>query len=147
MRNSQRVAAVACRILGDGKGARVGALLGEMRQQSRPIKPRDLGLIGSAHLRAKFESICVASESFCYKRAEVECDGVPYLAEAAFGYCPDGDDNRRIITGINWSVAIGSDPFRRLGAFDESLGYHSHKAAGRSPRADRRLFAPRVPAR
>ena len=34
---------------------------------------------------------------------------------------PEGDDDRRIITGINWSVAIGGDPFRRLGAFDESL--------------------------
>jgi hypothetical protein len=42
----------------------------EMRNQSRPIKPRDLGLIGAEHLRAKFKSIGVASESFCYKRAE-----------------------------------------------------------------------------
>jgi DNA topoisomerase VI subunit B len=107
---------------GDGAKLHVGALVKEMRNQSRPIKPRDLGLIGAEHLRAKFKSIGVASESFCYKRAEVEYEGVPYLAEAAFGYCPDRDDDRRIITGVNWSVAIGGDPFRRLGAFDESLG-------------------------
>jgi hypothetical protein len=34
-------------------------------------------LIGAEHLRAKFKSIIVASESFCYKRAEVEYGGVP----------------------------------------------------------------------
>ena len=62
---------------GDGDGARVGALLREMRQQSRPIKPRDLGLIGEAHLRAKFEEAGAAPESFNYKRLEIEHDGVP----------------------------------------------------------------------
>ena len=106
----------------DGEGARVGALLGEMCQRSRAIKPRDLGIIGEAHLRAKFERAGAAPESFNYKRSEIECDGVPYLAEAAFGYCPEGADERRIITGVNWSVAIGGDPFRHLGLYEESLG-------------------------
>jgi DNA topoisomerase VI subunit B len=107
---------------GDGEGARVGALLDAMRKQSRPVKPRDLGIIGEAHLRAKFESAGAAAESFSYKRSEIEHDGVPYLAEAAFGYCPEGADERRIITGVNWSVAIGGDPFRRLGDLGQSLG-------------------------
>ena len=57
-----------------------------------------------------------------YKRSEIECGGVPYLAEAAFGYCPEGADERRIITGVNWAVAIGCDPFRRLGDLGQSLG-------------------------
>jgi hypothetical protein len=100
----------------------VGALLDAMRKQSRPIKPRDLGIIGEAHLRAKFESAGAAPESFSYKRAEIEHDGVPYLAEAAFGYCPKGTHGRRIITAINWSPAIGGDPFRRLGDLGQSLG-------------------------
>jgi hypothetical protein len=69
---------------GDGEESRVAALLGAMRKQSRPIKPRDLGIIGEAHLRAKFESAGAAPESFSYKRSEIEHDGVPYLAEAAF---------------------------------------------------------------
>jgi Histidine kinase-, DNA gyrase B-, and HSP90-like ATPase len=106
----------------DGEGARVGALLGEMCQRSRAIKPRDLGIIGEAHLRAKFERAGAALESFNYKRSEIECGGVPYLAEAAFGYCPEGADERRIITGVNWAVAIGGDPFRRLGDLGQSLG-------------------------
>jgi hypothetical protein len=105
----------------DGEGARVDALLDAMCQRSRPIKPRDLGIIGEAHLRAKFESAGAAPESFNYKRSEIECDGVPYL-EAAFGYCPRGINERRIITGVNWSVAIGGDPFRRLGDLGQSLG-------------------------
>ena len=106
---------------GDGKNACVGALLCEMRRQSRSIKPRELGLIGDDHLRAKFESLGVATESFCYKKAEIEHDGVPYLVEAAFGYCPEGDDDRQILTGINWSVAIGGNSFRNLGVAGESL--------------------------
>jgi DNA topoisomerase VI subunit B len=107
---------------GDGEESRVAALLGAMRKQSRPIKPRDLGIIGEAHLRAKFESGGAAPESFSYKRSEIEHDGVPYLAEAAFGYCKNAVDERRIITGVNWSVAIGGDPFRRLGDLGQSLG-------------------------
>jgi hypothetical protein len=106
----------------DGEGARVGALLSEMKKQSRAIKPRDLGIIGEAHLRAKFERAGAAPESFNYRRSEIECHGVPYFAEAAFGYCPKGTDERRIITGVNWSVAIGGDPFRSLGDLGESLG-------------------------
>lgn len=53
---------------GDGEGARTAGLLDEMRNQSRPIKPRDLGIIGEAALRAKFESAGAAPESFSYKR-------------------------------------------------------------------------------
>jgi hypothetical protein len=45
----------------------------------------------------------------------------PYVIEAAFGYCPHGFDERRIITGINWSPSIGADPFRSLGDYGESL--------------------------
>jgi DNA topoisomerase VI subunit B len=107
---------------GVGDGARVGALLEEMRKQSRPIRPRDLGLIGEAHLRAKFEAAGAAPGSFAYKRSEIEHDGVPYLAECAFGFCPKGAARRRIITGINWSVSIGGDPFRHLGGPGQSLG-------------------------
>jgi hypothetical protein len=107
---------------GAGEGARVGALLSEMRKQSRPVKPRDLGIIREAHLRAKFESAGAAPESFSYRRSEIEHNGVPYLAEAAFGYCPKGINERQIITGINWSVAIGGDPFRSLGDLGQSLG-------------------------
>jgi hypothetical protein len=106
---------------GDGTSCRIDALLSEIRKQSRPLKPRDLGPIGKEHLTAKFESLGVAPETFDYRRAEFEHDGLPYLAEIAFGYCPNGASARRIITRINWSPAIGADPFRRLGPAGESL--------------------------
>jgi len=106
---------------GDGNGNRIAGLLAEMRKASRPVAPRDLGPIGKDHLAAKFESLGVAPETFDYRRTEFEHEGLPYLAEAAFGYCPEGADTRRVITGINWSVAIGADPFRQLGPAGESL--------------------------
>src|SRR5262249_43641795 len=36
----------------------------------------------------------------------------------SFGWCPDDENARRTITGVNWSPAIGN-PFR--GAYGESL--------------------------
>ena len=45
---------------------------------------------------------------------------MPDVIETAFGWCPDGANERRIITGVNWSPAIGN-PFRSLGPFGESL--------------------------
>jgi DNA topoisomerase VI subunit B len=116
----------------DGESARTAGLLAEMRKASRPIKPRDLGTIGKEHLAAKFTDLGVAPETFGYKRAEFEHKGLPYLAEVAFGYCPQGQGIRRIITGINWSVAIGADPFRHLGPAGESLdGILTNQRAGR----------------
>jgi hypothetical protein len=52
---------------------------------------------------------------FCSKRELINQTG------HGFGYCPNGPAHRRIITGINWSVSIGADPFRRLGPGGESL--------------------------
>ena len=99
----------------------IAKLLGAMQKHSQPIKPNDLGVIGKDHLRAKFEAAGVAPESFDYKKADLEHDGVPYLIEFAFGYCPNGQDARRIVTGVNWSVSVGSNPFRSLGTAGESL--------------------------
>jgi hypothetical protein len=47
-------------------------------------------------------------------------DGIPAVIETAFGYCPDGPSERRIVVGVNWSVGI-NNPFRQLGAFGQSL--------------------------
>ena len=78
--------------------------------------------VGVATAQFTLESAGAAPESFNYKKSEIEHDGVPYLAEAAFGYCPKGINERRIITGVNWSPAISGDPFRRLGDLGQSLG-------------------------
>jgi DNA topoisomerase VI subunit B len=88
-----------------------------------------LGAIGHAHLHAHIKAAGAAEESIEYKSAAFSHDGIPYLVEAAFGYCPKGQEKRssvkrKIITGINNSVAIG-DPFRDISDNDEyeqSLG-------------------------
>jgi hypothetical protein len=117
----------------DGTNSRVGELLELMKEASRAIKPRDLGVIGKEHLASKFAAAGAAPDSFDYRCAAFEHEGLPYVVEAAFGYCPSGPDERRIITGINWSPAIGADPFRSLGTYDESLSsILTEKRAGRS---------------
>ena len=105
---------------GAGNSAHVQALLAAMKAGSRPVKPKDLGLIGKECLLSRAIEIDVAPESFEYGWSEVEHDGSPYLIEVAFGYRPEVDGGRILITGINWSPAIGSNPFRVL-RFGESL--------------------------
>ena len=99
---------------------RIAKLLVSMQRHSRPVKPKDLGLIGKDHLAACFKAIGVEPATFKYQRAVGESEGLPEVIETAFGWCPNGENKRRIITGLNWSVAIGN-PFRSLGSYGESL--------------------------
>ena len=97
----------------------IAKLLDAMRQQSKPVKPQDLGLIGKDHFATRFEAAGADPRVFRYKRAFGETEGIPDVIESAFGWRPKGD-RRRIITGLNWSPAIGN-PFRSLGPYGESL--------------------------
>jgi len=45
---------------------------------------------------------------------------VPWVVETAFGWIPDDDRVRRLVTGVNWSPGI-INPFRELGSFGQSL--------------------------
>jgi DNA topoisomerase VI subunit B len=99
---------------------RTGKLLAEMQRHTKPVDPKRLGAIGQAHLCAKLEAEGAEPGTIQYKMATMVDSGIPYLIEAAFGWCPEADE-RSIVTGINWSVAIG-DPFRKLGLNGESLG-------------------------
>jgi hypothetical protein len=93
-----------------------------MQNESRAVKPRDLGVIGHDHVRANFESIGAASASFNYKRGETVVDGVPYLIEVAFGYCGRKTlGGRVIVTGLSCSPAL-IDPFRAIDEYGRSLG-------------------------
>jgi hypothetical protein len=40
--------------------------------------------------------------------------------ETAFAFCPNATE-RRMVIGINWSPAIGPNPFRELGPYRKSL--------------------------
>jgi DNA topoisomerase VI subunit B len=99
--------------------AAAGRLLAAMKEHSRPVKPKRLGVFGEDNLRRRFEATGCQPESFTYKKREGETDGIPWVQETAFGYCP-GAKSRRLVTGVNWSPGI-LNPFRELGRFGRSL--------------------------
>jgi hypothetical protein len=98
---------------------KVTKLLDAMKANSRPVKSQQLGLIGEAHLRARFEAHGCAMKSFKYTRTMAK-DGLPSVIEIAFAAKEDQFRNRRLVTGVNWSPGIGN-PFRQLGKQGESL--------------------------
>jgi hypothetical protein len=95
---------------GEPKIGEIESLLRALKAHSKPVKPQDLGLIGRDHLLARFSEVGVEGETFKYQKAVGEIDGLPWLVETAFGWCPT-IGSRRIIAGVNWSVAIGN-PFQ-----------------------------------
>jgi DNA topoisomerase VI subunit B len=118
---------------GDGNHDHARQLVEAMQKYSRPVAPKDLGLIGEDHLRKRFTEAGANEQTFKYKREFVAPgDGrVPQVVEMAFGYCPKGD-KRQIVAGVNWSPGI-SNPFRKLGPYGESLDtYLSEQRAGNS---------------
>jgi DNA topoisomerase VI subunit B len=100
--------------------AGIAKLLDAMKRHSRPVNPKDLGFIGKDHLAARFAAVGGNPETFRYHRAVGLADGIPDVIESAFAWCPNGVNQRRIITGVNWSPAIGN-PFRSLGSCGGSL--------------------------
>lgn len=98
---------------------RVINLLRAMQADSNPVKPAMLGVIGKEHFRRRFEAAGCEMESFEYRKVTDTTDGVPWVVETAFGWCPE-TESRRLITGVNWSPGI-INPFRELGAFGRSL--------------------------
>jgi DNA topoisomerase VI subunit B len=98
----------------------VTKLLEAVQENTKPVKPQDLGIIGREHFAAKFAAAGADPESFSYKKTLRDDDDSPAVIEVAFGYCPKGPPVRRIITGVNWSVGINI-PFRSLGYYGKSL--------------------------
>jgi DNA topoisomerase VI subunit B len=100
----------------------VEAILTAMKAESRPVKPDMLGIIGKQHFEMRFAEAGYEMETFDYRREMAVDDGVPWVLESAFGYCPGTEEDehkhsgRHLITGINWSPGI-INPFRTLGRF------------------------------
>jgi DNA topoisomerase VI subunit B len=94
---------------------RIKLLLAAMCGMSRPIKPRELGVIGRDHLASCCVKVGGDARSFDYQLSELTFNGVPYLAEVAFAHAPRAN-GRTLVTGLNFSPAIGGNPFRALGA-------------------------------
>jgi DNA topoisomerase VI subunit B len=97
----------------------IARLLEAMRAQSRPVKPARLGVIGQDHLDARLAGLGAEAESVNYRRQMGVTDGLPWVVEVAFGWCPDLGC-RRLVTGVNWSPGIGN-PFRQMGKHGASL--------------------------
>jgi Topoisomerase 6 subunit A/Spo11, Toprim domain len=115
---------------GEPDRAKIAELLAAMKEATNPVKPQDLGAIGREHLANCFEQTGADLETFQYRRMLRSDEGVPSVLELAFAYCPAGMSERRIITGVNWSVGI-ANPFRRLGGFRISLdGYLQEQRVG-----------------
>lgn len=92
-----------------------------MQENSSPVKPAALGAIGKDHIAHCFASLGCVEDSFQYRKVMwTDEDGLPSIVEVAFGWRGEEDagdysnfENRRIITGVNWSPGI-INPFRRL---------------------------------
>jgi DNA topoisomerase VI subunit B len=95
---------------GEAKSTDIERLLRALQAHSKRVKPHDLGLIGKDHLLARFKEAAVEPETFKYQKALGKTEGLPWVVETAFGWCPS-QDRRRIITGVNWSVGLGN-PYR-----------------------------------
>ena len=106
----------------NGRGvdrALIGPLLDAMKVNTKPVKPPILGIIGKDHFETRFKTFGCEMDSFQYRKVQDIDDGVPWVIETAFAWCPDADQ-RRLITGVNWSPGI-INPFRELGRFGKSL--------------------------
>jgi hypothetical protein len=108
-----------------------------MKAGARPVKPKDLGIIGRDHLLKRFIAAGAQEDSFDYQMNAFEHAGLPYVVEVAFAYAPgladkaeteakglhgweaaeaemERDRVRRMITGLNFSASVGANPFREL---------------------------------
>ena len=94
-------------------GVLVADLLAAMQGNSMPVKPQLLGFVGEDHLRQRFKAAGCAMDSFQYRRI-LSDDDLPTVIEAAFGWRPEDDLGKRLVTGVNWSPGI-RNPFRVLG--------------------------------
>jgi hypothetical protein len=95
----------------------IGRLLTAMQDQAQRVKPQALGILGREHLT---ETLCahhdVDQETITYRKLPVEVSGLPCVLEVAFGAYQRGvEDERRVITGINWSPTP-NQPFAQLEA-------------------------------
>jgi DNA topoisomerase VI subunit B len=106
---------------GEVDANKAGRLLDAIQSQARPVKAKQLGVIGEEHLRACCLAAGGQESSFEYRKVLHDADGErPLVVETCFAYCPNELNQRRIVTGVNWSPGI-KNPFRQLGAVGQSL--------------------------
>lgn len=100
--------------------AAANKLLRAMQSETKPVKAQSLGVVGRAHLSALCQRAGGDPDTFAYKKVTGNENGLPWVIETCFAYCPKEDRPRRIIPGVNWSPGI-INPFRQLGKNGVSL--------------------------
>jgi hypothetical protein len=103
----------------------IAKLLASMQNHTRLVAPKHLGIIGENHFKARFLAAGGNVETFKYQLRKGLDGTLPYVVEVAFGLHQSGLDasgavSRKIVTGANWSAAIGN-PFRSFGGTGEGL--------------------------
>jgi DNA topoisomerase VI subunit B len=83
--------------------ASVTRLLEAMKERSRLVQPKRLGLLGKEHLCQHFESLGATSGFKYDRKAFIDDDGLPVVCEIAFAIRPDALQSSRRIIGLNWS--------------------------------------------
>ena len=97
----------------------IAVLLDAMKAHSKEIDPKLIGVIGKQHIERCCGVAGAEMESFTYNRHYQAANGIPFIIEVGFAWCPN-NEQRRLITGVNWSPGI-SNPFRELGQHAASL--------------------------
>lgn len=89
---------------GDVDIGAVTRLLVAMKENSRPVKPERLGIIGKEHLLKTLVARGATPDGCEYqKMTGVGDDGLPFVAEIGFGVKPKEGETRDLIIGLNWS--------------------------------------------
>ena len=91
-----------------------GKLLEAMRENSKPVPPALLGIIGREHFEARFAAARCEMESFDYRKiADYDDDGIPFVIETAFGWLGDKAEDeaaarhrRELVAGHPQSVPL-----------------------------------------
>jgi hypothetical protein len=119
---------------GTADESRITALLAVMKRRTRPVKPRDLGVIGSDHLLEICKAAGAVAETFRYRLIAAETpDGIPYVVEAAFAAAKD--KSRGLVLGVNFAAALGN-PFRTFAKYSEYDGLETRLAERRCGRSE-----------
>jgi hypothetical protein len=86
--------------------ASVTRLLEAMKERSRPVQPKRLGLLGKEHLCQHFESLGATSGFKYHRKAFFDDDDLPVVCETAFAIRRDATESSRRIIGLNWSPIL-----------------------------------------
>jgi DNA topoisomerase VI subunit B len=104
---------------GDIDLPKVENLLGAMQAETRPVKAKQLGVIGRDRIIDRLQTLYGCErESIKYQRATAFAEGLPFVLEVGFGVHAETGAGRKVVVGLNWSPTI-QPPFVQL---DRLLG-------------------------